>query len=168
MAMGPTSSDGAEGAGAAEAGAVPARLLVLDTMLPGQRLEIEGREVLWDMLAGLGDTPLVMVGRSFPQGQLTLHPRGVQVVPVMGPDAGTNRVLFVTTGRVAEVCDPGLAEESVWSGRTGQVRWLGTLTDDDAVLSPDDGPEAAVLDSGGRPQMEVGSAQAVPLPYAPC
>ena len=160
MAVGPAPSDAGEGA--AGDPLQDARLLVLDTLVPGQRLEVEAHATLQELLAGLGETPLVVVGRE----RLTLNRRGVEVVAVTGPDPGADRLLLVTTGRVAEVCDGGGDEGSRWAGRAGSVRWLGTLAADDAVLSPDDAAAAAALPSDDQPSLEV-SVQC-PVPDALC
>ena len=52
---------------------VPARLLVLDTMLPGQRLRVDDAPTSFASLVADNAAPLVVVGRS----GLSLHARGV-------------------------------------------------------------------------------------------
>lgn len=118
----------------------PARLLVLTTLVPGQRLKVgadchqEGIQIgegappsFWE-LCSLEKSPLVAVGRE----GLSLHARGVEVFAEPGGGA------LVATGRVAQVVDGGADEGSRWAGRAGRVKWLGSLGDDDALLSPGD------------------------------
>lgn len=121
----------------------PARLLVLTTLVPGQRLKVgadchqegvqigEGAPPAFWKLCALEQLPLVAVGRE----GLSLHARGVEVLAEPGGGA------LVATGRVAQVVDGGADEGSRWAGRAGRVRWLGDVTkkgDDDGLLSPGD------------------------------
>jgi hypothetical protein len=118
----------------------PARVLVLQTLVPGQRLKVgadchhEGVQIgegappaFWELCAR-ETTPLVCVGRE----GLSLHSRGVEVLAAPGDGA------LVATGRVAQVVDGGADEGTRWAGRSGSVRWLGSLDDDDWFLSPGD------------------------------
>ncbi len=116
---------------------VPARLLVLDTMVPGQRLRVEDAPPYFRGLVDGGE-PLVVVGR---QG-LALHARGAEVVVAAEP-ARADGVVLATTGRVAEIVDGGDDEGSRWRGRAGAVRWLGPLADADDALSPEDAYQLA-------------------------
>lgn len=118
----------------------PARVLVLQTLVPGQRLKMgadchqEGVQIgegappaFWELCAR-ETPPLVCVGRE----GLSLHSRGVEVLAAPGDGA------LVATGRVAQVVDGGADEGTRWAGRSDSVRWLGSLDDDDWFLSPGD------------------------------
>eukprot|EP00601_Ochromonadales_sp_CCMP2298_P017328 CAMPEP_0173219070 /NCGR_PEP_ID=MMETSP1142-20121109/1408_1 /TAXON_ID=483371 /ORGANISM="non described non described, Strain CCMP2298" /LENGTH=270 /DNA_ID=CAMNT_0014146843 /DNA_START=46 /DNA_END=855 /DNA_ORIENTATION=- len=116
---------------------VPARLLVLTTLVPGQRLKVgqdcwqEGLQIgegapstFWDLF---NEGPLVCVGR---QG-VSLHARGVEVC--LEGDG-----VIAASGRIAEILHEGEDEGSRWAGRAGRVQWLGCLDDSDLLLSPND------------------------------
>jgi len=109
---------------------VPARLLVLDTLLPGQQLRCTSPPPTFTTVVQGSEMPLVVVGSE----RLSLHSRGVEVTATLDRDD----VLLTATGRVADVVENGKDEGSRWAGRAGAVQWLGKLADDDAILSPDD------------------------------
>jgi hypothetical protein len=116
---------------------VPARLLVLDTLVPGQRLRLEGdtAPASFRELCETSQDPLIVVGR---QG-LSLHSRGIQVFVEQDSSGGDETfTLSAATGRIAEICHVGEDEGSRWAGRQGTVKFLAFLDDDDLVLSPND------------------------------
>jgi hypothetical protein len=115
---------------------VPARLLVLDTLVPGQRLRLEGDTAPASLreLCETSQDPLIVVGR---QG-LSLHSRGIQVFVEQDSSGGDTFTLSAATGRIAEICHGGDDEGSRWAGRKGSVNFLAFLDDDDLVLSPND------------------------------
>jgi hypothetical protein len=114
---------------------VPARLLVLDTLVPGQRLRLEGDTAppSFRQLCETSQDPLIAVGR---QG-LSLHSRGIQVF-VEQDSSGGDTFQLSATGRIADVCRVGEDEGSRWAGRQGTVKFLAFLDDDDLALSPND------------------------------
>jgi hypothetical protein len=122
--------------------AVPARLLVLDTLVPGQRLRLSQDTV--DVPASFRELcttcpdPIVVVGR---QG-LSLHSRGVQVFVEADADSvsstDSDTLSLAATGQVVDICDSGQDEGSRWAGRQGTVTFLPCLSDDDLALSPND------------------------------
>jgi hypothetical protein len=121
--------------------AVPARLLVLDTLVPGQRLRLKGdtAPASFRELCETSQDPLIAVGRE----GLSLHSRGIQVFveqdssPSDGGDIDT--FTLSATGRIAEICHGGDEEGgSRWrAGRKGTVQFLAFLDDDDVALSID-------------------------------
>jgi hypothetical protein len=115
---------------------VPARLLVLDTLLPGQRLRLEcdTAPASFRDLCESSQDPLIVVGR---QG-LSLHSRGIEVFVEQVSSDGETFTLSAATGRIAELCHGGEDEGSRWAGRQGTVKFLAFLGDDDLVLSPND------------------------------
>lgn len=121
---------------------IAARLLALDTLLPGQTLRCEGAPDEFRALVESSTEPLVVVGRS----RLTLHSRGVEVCTQSDGDD----ILLKATGRLAEISDDGQDEGSRWAGRAGQVEWLGGLVDDDQILSCDDTSAGAEGDDESR------------------
>jgi hypothetical protein len=121
---------------------VPARLLVLDTLVPGQRLRLDADCVdvptSFRELCQTSTDPLIVVGR---QG-LSLHSRGVQVF-LVEPDSeqaqdSSGTLSLAATGRIVDICDAGQDEGSRWAGRQGTVTFLPFLEDDDLALSPND------------------------------
>jgi hypothetical protein len=125
---------------------VPARLLVLTTLVPGQRLKVgqdcwqEGLQIgegapasFWDLFGE--EVPLVAVGR---QG-LSLHARGVEVC-VEGDG------VLAASGRIAEILYEGEDLGSRWAGRAGRVLWLGRLDDSDDALSPNDATDTVTTE----------------------
>ena len=112
----------------------PARLLVLDTLLPGQQLRCEAPPAAFRTLVEGSQAPLVVVGSE----RLSLHSRGVEVVAT----AERDDIILTATGRLADVAEQGEDEGSRWAGRAGSVRWLGSLGADDSILSPNDDPSA--------------------------
>jgi hypothetical protein len=115
---------------------VPARLLVLDTLVPGQRLRLEGdiAPASFRELCETSQDPLIVVGR---QG-LSLHSRGIQVFVEEDSSGGDTFTLSAATGRIAAICHGGEDEGSRWAGRQGTVKFLACLHDDDLALSPKD------------------------------
>lgn len=113
---------------------IAARLLALDTLLPGQSLRCDGAPDAFRGLVERSTEPLLVVGRS----RLTLHSRGVEVCT----QSEGGHVLLKATGRLAEISDDGQDEGSRWAGRAGQIEWLGRLEDDDLILSCNDDLEA--------------------------
>ena len=123
------------------------RLLVLDTLVPGQRLRLdtESPPRSFEDFCRNEQDPIVVVGRE----GLSLHARGVEVVleesnSSSSTSAGcssTPVVTLATTGRIAEIDDEGIDEGSRWNGRKGRVRWLtNNLNEDDLALSVDKEP----------------------------
>lgn len=110
--------------------AAPARLLVLDTLLPGQQLRCETPPAAFKRLVKSSSAPLVVVGSE----RLSLHSRGVEAIAT----ADRDDILLTATGRIADLLEHGEDEGSRWAGRAGTVRWLGRLTYNDTILSPDD------------------------------
>jgi hypothetical protein len=136
---------------------VSARLLVLDTLVPGQRLRLTGDTVdvptSFRELCQTSTDPLVVVGR---QG-LSLHSRGVQVFvePDLDSDSSDSgdadndtsfTLSLAATGRIADICHAGQDEGSRWAGRQGTVKFLPFLEDDDLALSPNDSGMKITLD----------------------
>ena len=107
-----------------------ARLLVLDTLLPGQCLRCEAPPQLFRDLVSTEQAPLVACGRN----RLTLHSRGCEVAASVDGDD----VLLTATGKLCEIVEEGADEGSRWAGRAGTVEWLGSLGDDDYCLSNED------------------------------
>lgn len=126
----------------ASASTQPARLLVLDTLLPGQQLRCETPPAGFRTLVEETEAPLVVVGSE----RLSLHSRGVEAVATIDRDD----VLLTATGRLADVVERGEDEGSRWAGRAGAVRWLGSLADNDMALSPDDDSNADDSDRTAR------------------
>lgn len=115
---------------------VRARLLVLDTLVPGQRLQLKGdtAPASFRELCDTSQDPLIIVGR---QG-LSLHSRGIQVFVEPDSSDGDTFTLSAATGRIAEICHGGEDEGSRWAGRQGTIKFLESLDDDDLALSPND------------------------------
>jgi hypothetical protein len=126
---------------------VRARLLVLDTLVPGQRLRFTDDTVSvpasFRELCETSQDPLIVVGR---QG-LSLHSRGMQVFVQQpadadssssGVDGDTTFTLSAATGRICDIYHEGEDEGSRWAGRQGTVQFLPLLEDDDLALSPND------------------------------
>jgi hypothetical protein len=115
---------------------VPARLLVLDTLVPGQRLLLKGgmAPTSFRELCETSQDPLIVVGR---QG-LSLHSRGIQVFVEQDSSGAGDAFTLSATGRIAEICHGGEDEGSRWAGRQGSVKFLAFLHDDDLALSPND------------------------------
>ena len=84
---------------------IAARLLALDTLLPGQTLRCDGAPDEFRALVESSAEPLVVVGRS----RLTLHSRGVEVCTQSDGDD----ILLRATGRLAEISDDG-QDEVLW------------------------------------------------------
>jgi hypothetical protein len=117
------------------------RLLVLDTLVPGQRLRLDKTEPprSFEDFCRNEQYPIVVVGRE----GLSLHARGVEVVLLEDSNISstTSVVTLATTGRIAEIDDEGIDEGSRWNGRKGRVRWLtNNLNEDDLALSVDKEP----------------------------
>jgi len=120
---------------------VPARLLVLDTLVPGQRLRLDITDPPPSFLDLCRNEPfpIVVVGRE----GLSLHSRGVEVF-LEGDSSSNSRCSSLTlaaTGRIADISDDGIDEGSRWKGREGRVRWLTNLQEDDYALSPGKEPK---------------------------
>jgi len=108
------------------------RLLVLDSMTPGQRLALEVPIAFVDQAEKV-DTPLVWVGRARPGLVKTLFMDGLQVLShgvecsvaeTQRNDDGSAAVVLVA-GRYCELVDVGDDDgDSSWLGRRGRVRWL--------------------------------------------
>lgn len=115
---------------------VPARLLVLETLVPGQRLDLEAEAPasFWNICKNEKE-PLIVVGR---QGR-SLHFRGIEVFVENGNT-------IAATGRIAEITERGEDEGSRWAGRSGEVKWLGRLVEDDNLLSDDDNKKPFALE----------------------
>jgi len=128
---------------------ISVRLLVLDTLVPGQRLRLDTEQPprSFEDFCRNEQYPIVVVGRE----GLSLHARGVEVVlegssgssSSSSSTSGYNNtpVTLAATGRIAEITDEGIDEGSRWNGREGLVRWLTNLTEDDLALSVDDDKE---------------------------
>ena len=121
------------------------RLLVLDTLVPGQRLRLdtESPPRSFEDFCRNEQDPIVVVGRE----GLSLHARGVEVVLEESNSSSSTTsgcstpvVTLATTGRIAEIYDEGIDEGSRWNGRKGRVRWLTNLKEDDLALSVDKEP----------------------------
>lgn len=118
------------------------RLLVLDTLVPGQRLRLDTEPPRsFEDFCRNEQYPIVVVGRE----GLSLHTRGVEVVledSNISSTSGCNNtpVTLAATGRIAEIYDEGIDEGSRWNGRKGRVRWLTNLNEDDLALSVDKEP----------------------------
>ena len=120
------------------------RLLVLDTLVPGQRLRLdtESPPRSFEDFCRNEQDPIVVVGRE----GLSLHARGVEVVledsNISSSTSGcsTPVLTLATTGRIAEIDDEGIDEGSRWNGRKGRVRWLTNLNEDYLALSVDKEP----------------------------
>ena len=111
--------------------ATPARLLVLDALLPGQKLRCEAAPPAFRELCESSAEPLVVVGRN----RWFVLTRGVEV----GATVEGEEVVLTPTGRIAEVGVERLGDDDDrWTGRVGSVEWLGSLQGDDLILSPDD------------------------------
>jgi len=126
---------------------VPARLLVLAPLMPCQRLSCKTQfgevpAAFHDLVARSGE-PLVVVGRNWN----SLFPYGVEVVAQSSDDD----VVLRATGRLAKIVESGEDEGSRWAGRAGTVQWIGSLDDDDYVLSTMDFYAAMkAVDHAGR------------------
>lgn len=117
------------------------RVLVLDSMVPGQSLRTGVPQALLDTIDDNADRPLVMVGRH----RLQLHSHGVECLVqerASAPDSGLTMVTL-QAGRYCEVVDVGDDEGSRWSGRTGRARWL-TLEAGEAG-APEERPTDAII-----------------------
>ena len=106
----------------AKPAAKDARLFVLDSMVPGQRLLIDEAPLTFiDTLKAAEDagTPLVMVGRQ----RLKLLSHGVEV-SVTELEEATGRVTLMAGSDLVEIVDDGEDEGSLWLGRAGSARWV--------------------------------------------
>lgn len=109
-----------------------ARLLVLDTLLPGQLLRCADAPPSFAALVAGSKEPLVCVGRN----QLSLHWVGCEAVASLD-ESGS--VVLTASDRLAQIDDDYSDDGgSKWNGRTGSVTWLGRLSERDSLLSVDD------------------------------
>ena len=112
-----------------------ARLLVLDTVLPGQRLCCDQAPESFAALVEECADPLVLVGRN----QFLLHWVGCEATVSRDVDG---IVVLTANDRLAclDEVDPALTDDagSKWNGRAGTVKWVGRLGEEDYLLSIDD------------------------------
>ena len=128
-----------------------ARLLVLDTLLPGQQLRCAEAPESFATLIEDCKEPLVCVGRN----QLSLHWVGCEAVASRDGQSGS--IILTATDRLAQVED-GYSDDggSKWNGRSGKVTWLGRLSEHDSLLSADDSYSLAkAFEHGSNTGMEV-------------
>ena len=120
-----------------------ARILILDSMVPGQKLRMDVPQSLAETIDRCAEsgTPIVMAGRH----RLTVHTHGVECVieERSSPAADGSIDVTIAAVRCAEIIDPGEDEGSRWLGRAGKVRWL-SLDPTDAA-QPEEGASAAMI-----------------------
>ena len=127
-----------------------ARLLVLDTLLPGQRLRCAEAPGSFAKLVEDSNEPLVCVGRN----QLSLHWVGCEA---MASRDESGSIILTASDRLAQIED-GYSDDggSKWNGRVGSVQWLGRLSEQDTLLSEDDSYSLAkALEHGSNSGMEM-------------
>tara|TARA_B110001452_G_C15103754_1_gene384807 strand:- start:144 stop:866 length:723 start_codon:yes stop_codon:yes gene_type:complete len=130
--------------------ACSARLLVLDTLLPGQRIRCGGAPASFAALVEGSNEPLVCVGRN----QLSLHWVGCEAV-ASRDESGS--VVLTASDRLAQL-EEGYGGDGgdKWNGRAGRVTWLGRLSEQDNLLSEDDSYSLAkALEHGSNGGMEM-------------
>lgn len=115
---------------ATEVEASSARLLVLDTFLPGQSMRCDQAPDSFAVHVQECAEPLVVVGN-----QLSLHWVGCEAVASCDED-GT--VVLTASDRMALIEEAGDDAGSKWNGRAGTVKFMGCLSEDDYLLSIDD------------------------------
>jgi len=133
------------------------RLLVLDTLLPGQRLCCDTAPESFASLVQDRKEPLVCVGRN----QLSLHWVGCEAT-ASWDESGS--IILSASDRLAQIendySDDG---GSKWNGRAGSVTWLGRLSEQDNLLSIDDSYSLAkALEHGSNLGLEVSPERLVP------
>ena len=122
-----------------------ARILILDSMVPGQKLRMEVPQSLADTIDACAKdgTPLVMVGRH----RLQVHTHGVECIveerSAPAADGSIGVTLAASKNRYVEVIEPGEDEGSRWVGRAGQVRWLSLNPSDS--MQPEEQPTEAMI-----------------------
>lgn len=119
-----------------------ARVLILDSMVPGQRLELQAPDVLVQTLKDFDGSPLVMFGRE--RSSVYTHGVEVRVARCDARPDGDSDVELVA-GRYCELESLGEDEGSLWRGRDAKVRWLPLDTDE-----PDDQPSELLLQRSGQ------------------
>lgn len=110
-------------------------VLILDSMVPGQRLSFTAPDQLVQAIKDNDGKPLCMFGRE--RLQVFTHGVEVRVCRCDTRDDGDADVELVA-GRVCELAALGDDKGSLWKGRPGTVRWV-TLDSDE----PDDLPSEA-------------------------
>ena len=135
-----------------------ARLLVLDTLLPGQRLCCAEAPESFAALVFDSKEPLVCVGRN----QLALHWVGCEAV-ASRDDSGN--IVLTASDHLAQIADDYSDDGgSKWNGRAGSVTWLGRLSEQDNLLSEDDSYSLAkALEHGSNRGMEISPERIVRL-----
>ena len=135
-----------------------ARLLVLDTLLPGQRLRCADAPESFAALVEDGKEPLVCVGRN----QLSLHWVGCEAV-ASRDESGS--IVLTANDRLAQIADDYSDDGgSKWNGRSGSITWLGRLGEQDNLLSEDDSYSLAkALEHGSNKGMEISPERLVRL-----
>ena len=97
------------------------RLIILDSMVPGQRLLLDDAPAqLLDCCnaASAAGTPIVMLGSQ----QVQLNTHGVECTMEVEQTANGARVTIIA-GDLVEVCTVGEDEGSRWSGRAATATW---------------------------------------------
>eukprot|EP00966_Prymnesium_polylepis_P307082 7096478-Prymnesium_polylepis.1 len=120
------------GVAVADEPSVGARLLVLDTVLPGQRLRCDQAPDSFAALVEDCTEPLVLVSRN----QLSLHWVGCEATASRDDEGSV--VVLTASDRLASVEEAGDDAGSKWNGRAGTVTFFGRLREDDYLLSVDD------------------------------
>lgn len=103
-----------------------ARLFVLDSMVPGQVLEMDVPEAFADALdqCEAEGVPPIMVGRA----RLTLLSHAVECrVEQLRRRSDHSAAVTLVGGRYCEIVDAGEDEGSRWLGRAGRVSWCAGL-----------------------------------------
>ena len=97
------------------------RLLILDSMVPGQRLTLDDAPAplldCWNTALARG-TPFVMIGSQ----QVQLNTHGVECTMKVEQTENGSRATIIA-GDLVEVCTVGKDEGSRWSGRAATARW---------------------------------------------
>ena len=116
------------------------RLLILDSMCPRQRLQLEAPPPLIESI-DYHNCSFVMVG-SDPRTRQP-NPHGVEVTVEQRTDAdGGGAIITLAANRLCEVVGVGEAEGSPWLGRAGSVRWIDYLN----AESPEEQTTEALLE----------------------
>lgn len=112
--------------------ATTARLLVLDTVLPGQQLRCDTAPDTFSALVDDCAEPLVLVGRN----RWSLHWVGCEATASRDEEGS---VVLTASDRMALV-EEGYGDDagSKWNGRAGTVKFIGRLSEEDYLLSIDD------------------------------
>jgi len=134
---------------------VPAcRLVVLESMVPGQELRMTAPPALVQLLeSGSAASPIVVLGRSGERPHshgVSVKLESVTLVPVspVHPEGTADIVLRAT--RLVEVVEVMPHHGSPWLGRPARARWIDTL---DESVEP---PEASLLERSEALEEKVG------------